>query len=929
MRADTVFIRVRASVVGSLVLVGAMLAGCGGESSEQIVASAQRYFDQGKNAEAVIELKRALERDPDSAQARTLLGRALLASSDPAGAEVELLRAREAKASDVQVLPSLARAMLLLGKAPKLIDSFGNSRLAEPAADADLRALIAAAYSQQGQLDKANETIAQALQADPRSTIAVVVQARMKARDGDVDGALRVLDSLLATDPGNAEAGTAKGYLLWLGRNDGSGALDAHRRVLAAHPDHVPAMAELVTIQFRQGKVQEARQAFERLRKAAPLHPETVFFEAQFAYVDGQYGRAREIVDDLLKFVPDHPRALELAAAAEYQLGHDVQAQAYAARAIKVNPGLMLARQVLARSQMRMGNASQALQVLAPLLEGSQADAQSLALAGEALLRMGDARRADDAFKRASALAPRDIRVRTRAALAQLQGGRGDVALRDLEALAAGDAGTQADLALISARIAAGDLRGALSAIEAAARKTPGQPLPDQLRGQVLVAQRDAVGARRSFEAALAKDARYFPAVAALASLDVVTGKAEDARRRVKAFLKETPAHGQALILLASIPAADGSPTPDAVEILAEGVRTNPREVSLQLALIQRHAQNGDHAAALNAAQAAASALPNDMAILQALGQTQFLAGQVQQAISTLRTMAAVQERNASVQMNLAEALLANRDRDGARAALKKALEIDPHLGEARRALAMLALQDNDVEQALAIARDMQKLPASSGLGHATEGDIQAGRQNWAAAAPAYRKALDASGASEAAIKLHTTLLAQGRSSDAQRLAAEWEARRPNDPAFQFHLGDLATNRNDLAAAEVHYRAVLASQPNNALAMNNTAWLLHKQGKPGALSMAERANAMLPNRAPILDTLAAIQAAAGEIGKAVETQRIAVRVEPRDPELKLRLARYLRDAGQRDEARQTLKILSDLGSSYPKQAEVLALLKSL
>lgn len=914
------------ALTGSVVLVGCS----SGESTEQIVAAAQAYLAQGKAAEAEIELKRALERDAGAAAPRVLLGRLLLLQkNDPAAAEVELRRALELGAAPDDVVPLLARAQLVLGKAPKVIEVYAGTALARPAAQAELRSIVASAYAQQGQAERARATIQDALLADPKSSVAVVVQARMKASEGDIDGALKLLADLLATDPGNADAGTARGYLLLLGRNDLDGALAAQRQVLAAHPKHVPALAEVVTILMRQQKVQPAREAFRTLQAVAPTHPETVFFQAQFAFVDGQYGRSRELIDELLKVVADHPRALELAAAAEYRLGHEVQAQAYAARALKVLPSLVLARQLLAQSQLRMGNTQQALQALEPLLQGPSPDAGSVALAAEVAVRMGDLRRADELFKRVATLAPQDKPARTRAAVAMLDAGRTDIATRELEALAAGDAQPRADLALFSARVAGGDFAGALKVLDALQRKMPDRPLPDQLRGQVQIAQRDAAAARRSFEAALAKDAKYFPAVAALSSMEVAAGHADAARQRVKAFLKNQPGHGQATILLSSIPGPDGAPAPDAAAILAEGVRANPRDVALHLALIQRHRHNGDRAAALNAAQAAGSALPNELAIQQALGQAQLAAGLAQQAVSTLGGVAARQDRNALAQVNLAQALIAAMDLDAAQAALKKALEFEPRLDSARRSLAMLALQRNQPEQALAIARELQQHDPKSGYGEVVEGDIQAQRRNWSAAALAYRKALDASGASEAAIKLHTAYRALGRTADAERLAAEWEGKRPKDPAFRFYLGDQATNQGDFAGAQAHYRTVLAAQPGNALAMNNIAWLLHKQHQGGALAMAERANALLPNRAPLLDTLASIQAAAGDIGKAVQTQQAAVGAEPADANLKLNLARYQIEAGQRSDARQTLQALAALGSAYPRQAEVQELLKKL
>jgi len=241
----------------------------------------------------------------------------------------------------------------------------------------------------------------------------------------------------------------------------------------------------------------------------------------------------------------------------------------------------------------------------------------------------------------------------------------------------------------------------------------------------------------------------------------------------------------------------------------------------------------------------------------------------------------------------------------------------------------MLALHDGKPLEALSIARGMQKRNPKDALGYAVEGDIEASRKNWVAAAAAYRTTLQHSNASEAAMKLHTTLRAAKKPGDADRVASDWLKERPNDPVFHFYLGDLATQQRDYAGAEAHYRIVLASQPGNAMAMNNVAWLLLEQSKPGALAMAERANGAMPNRAPVLDTLASVQAAEGQLAEAIRTQHRAIAAAPQDPGLRLKLARYLIKAGANDQGRDQLRNLKRLGDKFHGQAEVDILLKSM
>ena len=128
-----------------------------------------------------------------------------------------------------------------------------------------------------------------------------------------------------------------------------------------------------------------------------------------------------------------------------------------------------------------------------------------------------------------------------------------------------------------------------------------------------------------------------------------------------------------------------------------------------------------------------------------------------------------------------------------------------------------------------------------------------------------------------------------------------WLKTHPRDVLFLFHLGDEALTRKDYASAETRYRAVLAASPAHALALNNVAWLLLQQKKPGALPLAEQAVKAAPDRPALRDTLAQALAAEGRLPQALEMQKSALALRPDDPHLRLNLARLYAQV-QREEA---------------------------
>jgi predicted Zn-dependent protease len=183
--------------------------------------------------------------------------------------------------------------------------------------------------------------------------------------------------------------------------------------------------------------------------------------------------------------------------------------------------------------------------------------------------------------------------------------------------------------------------------------------------------------------------------------------------------------------------------------------------------------------------------------------------------------------------------------------------------------------------------------------------------------------------AAPVAVLLHRTLVKLGRADEAERLATSWRKDHPADAAFAFYLGDLALSRNDYAAAEAHYRSVTELQPDNALAHNNVAWLMTRQNKPGAVAVAQKANQLLPNRGPLMDTLAWALAHENQVPKAIELQKTAIANSPDDHGLKLTLAKIYLKGGDREHARAELNDLSRLGPRFAHQSEVNELMKAV
>jgi putative PEP-CTERM system TPR-repeat lipoprotein len=279
--------------------------------------------------------------------------------------------------------------------------------------------------------------------------------------------------------------------------------------------------------------------------------------------------------------------------------------------------------------------------------------------------------------------------------------------------------------------------------------------------------------------------------------------------------------------------------------------------------------------------------------------------------------------------MRLAGVYLAQKDNDAAMTHLRKALEIKPDLLPAQRAMIALELDAKNYQNALTLARMVQKQRPKDAVGYALEGDINVTQKNWKEAESSYRAGLKQANASELAMKIHSVLLASGRGAEADKFSATWQKDNAKDAAFMFYLGDGALARKDYGAAEKVYQSVIKLQENNAVAYNNLAWVSAKLNKPGAVAYAEKANALAPDQPAFMDTLAVLLADRGDYAKAVEIQNKALGMQPENPIFKLNLAKIHIKGGKKDLARAQLEALSKLGDKFGAQAEVADLLKTL
>jgi putative PEP-CTERM system TPR-repeat lipoprotein len=332
-----------------------------------------------------------------------------------------------------------------------------------------------------------------------------------------------------------------------------------------------------------------------------------------------------------------------------------------------------------------------------------------------------------------------------------------------------------------------------------------------------------------------------------------------------------------------------------------------------------------DGKAAVEAAQAALTAIPNDAQLVEALGAAQ-VATDPKQAVDTLRHAAELQPQNPLAYLRLAEVQTLVKDYESALISERKALALKPDLPQAYGALAKTYIAFGQHDQAIAEARKLQKQYADKAIGYALEGEILAAQKKWPQAADAFKTALARQQLPILATRTYALLIAAGKTSDAAAFARKWISDHPNDSTMPLALAQFDMQRKDFKAARTGYERVLKQDPDNAIALNNLAWILIDAGDAKGLEYAEQAHRLAPFSPNVLDTLGWALTRNGQAKRGVQLLRMAAALAPTQSQIRLHYAKALLETGDTAGGRRELTTLSKLNAASPVRVEAEKLL---
>lgn len=905
----------------ALCIAAGGLVSCVAKDASSYVASAKSYIAKSDYKAAVIELKNAVQKEPDSAEARYLLGRSLLAMGDAAGAEAEIRKAIANHAPENDALPLLARAMASQGKVEQVITELAGHKLGDAQARSDLEVSLAAAYLAKGDVKNAQREANSALVDQPGNARGLLVQARIAALGGDLKTARSHVDEAFKNSPDDLDTLLVKAELAVVDGNvdDGKKLLE---RAATAHPESIVARFAAFSLALKTRDMEGAKAQLAKMKEIQPNDLRGSYAEALLAEAQGENERARVAVQRVLGRLPEHIPSLILDGLIEFKLGSYAAAEDALRKALAKTPDDPTAGRILALVYLRTGRAQQASDLLVRTLGRHPDDPVLLRTAGEAYLATGDPTLAAHAYERANAIDKNNVGSKIR--LAQVRMAAGDTArgFSDLESLADNEpTQSQAELALYSEHMRRREYDRALAAVDALAKKQPKSVLVPALRGAAYLAKRDLVKARANFTKALDIQPDYFPAAQSLAIIDLEEGNPQAAEQRFQRILAKNPKNEQVLLAHAQLLTLSGG-TPEAIkDAIDKAIAANPTSSRARLALIGYQMRRRDPKAAIAAAQAGLTAIPNNVQLMEALGASQLAGNEPNQAIETFKTVVQLQPENHLALLRLAEAQVAIKDYTGAIENERKALVLKPDQPQALFALAKTYMLSGQPEAAIGEARSLQKQHPDKSAGYVLEGELLRAQKKWPEAATAFASAMSREPTSIVATRYYTTLLAAGKDAEAAKVSSQWIQKNPKDPTFLLLHAEQAQAKNDFVTAGSGYRKVLEIDPDNIPALNNLAWILAEGNDPKAREYAERAHRLAPFNPSVLDTLGWTLVRTGDAKRGAQLLMMASRSAPAQADIRLHLAKALAESGDKAGAKREVAELMKLDKASPIRTE--------
>jgi tetratricopeptide (TPR) repeat protein len=598
-----------------------LLAGCARSpeaKKARHLERGDRYFQQEKYREAVLEYRNVLRIDTGNAKAIRQLGLAHYQLGEMGHAGRYLLRTQELEPENLEARLKLG-SLYVFGGQPEDATREAEFVLKRDPKSLEGLALLAGAARAPPQVEAAVERLEAAKAVLSERAGLHLALGGLYLQKGDSAAAERAFLEAAAREPKSAEPHLALASL-YVSRRDTARAESEYKLAARLAPVGSPARVRLADFYVLLGRRDEARSALKEITDAAPDYLPAWRRLGELALVERKFEEADRAARVVLKKNPSDLDARFLSGRIHLARRESMPAIEDFRKVLSLEPGSVPARHQLALAHLQAGNTQQAR------------------------LELRETRR----------LAPSLLEASLLLAQLDIQSGAVRPAIVDLEGLIARRPDVPAAYALlVTGHLAARDPVRAGATARTLIEAVPREPRGPYLLGVALLAQGNRAEARDQFARALALSPEFVEPLSQLVSLDLAARQSDVALARVRTQVGIAPRSAAHQMLLSQVHIARNE-FPAAEAALLEAAELDPRLTGPYLSLGQLYARTGRHAEALAKLTEALRINPEDLGLVMARGIIYELTGDLPKAREAYEKALAINPRFAPAANNLA-----------------------------------------------------------------------------------------------------------------------------------------------------------------------------------------------------------------------------------------------------------------------------------
>jgi cellulose synthase operon protein C len=748
------------------LLMAALFSGCSRDPNvrkQKYFESGQRYFAEGKYAEAEIQYSNAIRIDPNFAPAHDELGKTYLRLGDFTRAYQELTRTVELAPDNYRAHTDLAN-LLITARNPDDSPNADSLKQARSHLDllrekqpnsAETHEAWSNYYAVQNNVSGAIQEMQQAIAIDPNRSQSYLVLGLLQQSEKLNDEAERSYNDAIRTDPKAMNAQLALGAFYEY-RNRLPEAEQQFKHAIDIDPKDPGPRIALSRLLMQEGKKAETESFLQRTKNDLPNHPQTYRMLGDYYFATGDVDKATAEYDGLYRDHPKDPLVKRNYIQLLILKNRLAEATRLDDQILKSSPRDTDALVYKGQIQIRQNHPDAAVDTLQSALQNDPDNAVAHYQLGLAFDHQHDGARAEAEWRKAVKLRP-DLTdaQRSLASLELLRGDSTGLLETSQQIIKSQPYAADGFLFKCLAEMALKNYSDAQHDAEEGMQRAPQSPAPYVQMGNVQFVQKHYPDAEKYFQQALDKDPSSADGLSGLMNTYNVQKQFDKAIAAANAQIAKSPNNSNFYDFLGTALLTGKKDLPGAEAALHKAIDLDK----------------------------------NNTDALEKLGQVQVQQGATDQALALYQQSIKDNPREPRFYILSGVLYESKQSWDQAKAMYRRALSIQPDQPLASNNLAYMMLEEGgNVDVALAMAETARRgMPDSPNA---------ADTLGWAY----YQK-----GVYQSAISQFQEALRLGEKVGA-----------PDDPVLHYHLGLAYQKANQTALARQHLEKALKLSPNYA-----------------------------------------------------------------------------------------------------------------